>query len=117
MKMNQHTIDATGKPLGRVASEAAMILMGKKKADYAPNVVAPEKVTIINASKAEISDKKLKTKQYENYTGYPGGFDLYSMEHVISKKGYGEVFKLAVYGMLPGNKLRSKMMKNLTIKD
>ncbi len=110
-----HTIDATNKSLGRVASEAATYLMGKHSPQFVRNKVLDTQVTIINASKAKIDAKKLETKEYETYSGYPGGLKLRTMDNVVSKKGYSEVFKIAVYGMLPNNRLRAIMMKNLTI--
>jgi len=109
------TIDAENKIIGRIASEAAMALMGKDKADYQPNVDPTTKVLIENASKAKISQKKLKTKIYTRYTQYPGGLRKRTLEELIEKKGYGEVFRKAVYGMLPDNKLRKLMMNNLEI--
>ncbi len=112
-----HIIDATGKKLGRVASEAARHLLGKNKAEFVKNKVVGCKVEIINASKASIPESKLKDKKYVRYSGYPGGLRAPSMENVIENKGYGEVFKLAVYGMIPSNRLRSTIMKNLSIKE
>lgn len=108
-------IDAQNKPIGRVATEAAMALMGKDKVEYQPNNQPATKVQIENASKAKISQKKLKEKMYTRYTGYPGGLRERTLEELIEKKGYGEVFKKAVYGMLPDNKLRKIMMSNLEI--
>lgn len=110
-----YTLDATGKTPGRLATEAAKLLMGKNDPAYVPNKAPKNKVTIANASKAKISLRKLTTVQYERYSGYPGGFRYQSMDELVAKKGYSEVFKLAVYGMLPGNKLRNGMMKNLTV--
>jgi large subunit ribosomal protein L13 len=110
-----YTIDATNKKLGRVASEAAKILMGKNTVAYKPNVVADAHVTIINASKADINGKKMKDDTYTRYTGFPGGLYTLEMEKVVAKKGYGELFKIAIKGMLPKNKLQSRMLKNLTI--
>ncbi len=112
-----HTIDATGKSLGRTASKAAALLIGKDTAAFARNKPGTNKVEIINTSKAKIDVKKQKTKLYEMYSGYPGGFRTPSMEEVIGKKGYSEVFKLAVYGMIPRNKLRPILMKNLKISE
>jgi large subunit ribosomal protein L13 len=117
MEPVNYTIDAAGKAVGRVATEAAMILMGKNSPDFANNKVLNHKVTIENASKARISPKKMKSTEYAKYSGYPGGLRFETMEKVIADKGYEEVFKRAVYGMLPGNKLRDPRMKNLTITD
>ena len=113
----KHTIDATGKKLGRVASEAAQFLMGKNSPEFRRNIVAENKVEIINVSKAEISDKKKEDKFYEEFSGYPGGLNRNAMKRVIEKQGVAEVFQRAVYGMLPTNKLRAKMIKNLTISE
>lgn len=113
----KYTIDATNRKLGRVASEAASILNGKNTASFARNTVTPTTVVITNASKADISEKKLVQKRYVRYSGYPGGLRNPSMENVIEKKGFSEIFTLAVYGMLPSNKLRAKIMKNLTVKE
>ena len=111
----EHNIDATEKKLGRIASEAAILLMGKNSPDFAKNIVADIKVNIINASNLNLSNKKMETKEYKRYSGYPGGLKIRKMSEVINKKGIGEVVKKAVYGMLPANKLRAKMMKNLII--
>lgn len=113
----KHIIDATNKKLGRVASQTAVFLMGKNKIDFARNKISGSIVEIINGSKVDINDKKLSQKRYARYSGYPGGFKEPSMKNIIDKKGYGEIFKLAVYGMLPSNKLRRKLMKNLIVKE
>ncbi len=112
-----HTIDATEQSIGRVASAAAKILVGKAAAGFTRNNVSPVTVTITNASRAKISEAKLNTKQYKRYSGYPDGLRSDTMAHVISKKGYSEIFRLAVYGMVPSNKLRSRIMKNLIVKE
>jgi large subunit ribosomal protein L13 len=111
----QFTIDATGKRLGRLATEIATILMGKNSPDMAHNVVADVFVKIENADKLHITEKKKTEKKYKRYTGYPGGLREIPMKKVIEKKGYEEVIRKAVYGMLPGNRLRSKRMKRLII--
>lgn len=113
----EHTIDATDKSLGRIATQAAVFLMGKDTPSFQRNVAPAVKVTIENASKAKISAKKMKEKTYKRYSGYPGGLKEMNMEKVIEKKGHEEVFRKAVRGMLPSNKLRPIMMKNLTVKE
>ena len=115
--MKEHTIDATNRAVGRVASEAAMLLMGKDTPAFRKNIVPEVKVTVENASNIKFDPKKLKGKIYQRYSGYPGGRKERTMEEVIEKKGYKGIFEKAVYGMLPGNKLRSVMMKNLIITD
>lgn len=112
-----HTIDATGKILGRVASATAKILMGKTEKDYVANKVADVSVLIENASKTKMTEKRKNETFHTHYTGYPGGLRLESNAKIIGKKGWSELYKLAVYGMLPNNKLRPLMMKRLTIKE
>ncbi len=110
-----YTIDATEKKIGRVASEAASILTGKNSPTFEKNKVSGNKVTIINASKVSIDPRKLLSVEFERYSGYPGGFKSETLAKTIEKKGYGEVFVHAVYNMIPANKLRSIIMKNLTV--
>ncbi len=112
-----YTIDAQNKTIGRVATEAASILMGKNSPDFERHIVSKNKVYITNASQVKISQKKLNQKKYKRYSGYPSGLKERALKEVIVKKGYGEVFRSAVYGMLPSNKLRKPMMKNLFIED
>jgi len=111
----EHTIDASGKSLGRVATQAAVFLMGKDSPAFARNVAPTVKVTIVNASKTKIDPKKMKEKTYQSYSGYPGGRKVINMGKMIEKKGYEEVFRKAVRGMLPSNRLRQVMMKNLIV--
>lgn len=113
----EHIIDANGQALGRVASEAATVLMGKDKTDFAKNVVRNVKVKVINASKLNTSEKKLTQKTYHIYTGYVGNQKSPTLAQVIAKKGYGEAIRIAVKGMLPGNTLRDKRLKNLTVEE
>lgn len=111
----KYTLDAENKKIGRIASQAAVYLMGKNLADFKRNEVADVKVEIKNASKLSVQQTKFETKTYSRYSGYPGGLRQPTMEQVVAKKGYGEVLKEAVSGMLPKNKLRSRMLKNLII--
>ncbi len=111
----EYTIDATEKKLGRVASEAAILLMGKNSADFQKNTVASVKVNVTNTSKLDIDPKKLDNKEYKRYSGYPGGLKIRKMKQVIDKKGFSEILEKAIYGMLPANKLRAVIMKNLAI--
>jgi large subunit ribosomal protein L13 len=108
-------IDAKGKSLGRVASEAAKMLMGKDTPAYEPHLVQGSGVHIVNAGSINLSEKKMKQKQYGRYSGYPGGLRFESLEQVLAKKGFAEAFRKAVYGMLPNNKLRAPMMKKLKV--
>lgn len=115
--MKEHVIDAENKKLGRVASEAAAILIGKDSVEFAKNKVAPVKVVINNASKADITDKKKTEKTYTRYSGFPGGLKKPTMKKVLEKKGYTEIFRKAVNGMLPKNKLQTPRLKNLTVNE
>ncbi|KKT75054.1 MAG: 50S ribosomal protein L13 [Parcubacteria group bacterium GW2011_GWB1_44_7] len=115
--MKNVTIDATGRTLGRIASEAAYILMGKNEPDYQPNIAGKTIVTITNASKIKVTEKKLTQKMYERYSGYPGGLKFLSLKEVVARKGFSEALRLAVYGMLPANKLRPLRMKRLKISE
>lgn len=110
-----HTIDATNRTLGRVASEAAHALMGKRSVHFAKNITLPIKVVIENASKLHLPERRVKGKVYTRYTGYPGGLFETRMDELIVKKGIAEVVKKTVDGMIPRNKLRTGRMKNLTI--
>ena len=112
---SEHTIDAKNRTIGRVASEAANFLMGKDMASFVRNAAPKVKVNIVNASKTKVTQKKMIEKVYYSFSGYPGGRKGESLEKVLSKKGFNEVYINAVYGMLPKNKLRKLMMKNLHI--
>lgn len=109
------TIDAAGTTVGRVASKAAMALMGKDAATFERHIMTGGKVTIMNAGKIKIDPRKLDTVKYAQYSGYPGGLRYETLAQVLEKKGIEEVLRRAVYGMLPGNKLRPEIMKNLTV--
>lgn len=109
-----HTIDAAGKRLGKVATEAATILIGKDQPNFAKHVVADVKVKIENASKLDIPEKK-KGEIYQSYSGYPGGRREETLEHLGKRLGYSEVVRRTINGMLPKNKLQSIIMKNLEV--
>ena len=111
----KYTLDAENQGIGRVATQAAVYLMGKNLPSFARNAIPDVKVVILNTRKAVIDDKKMETKTYSRYSGYPGGLRQPTMAQVIGKHGHSEIFKNAVYGMLPKNKLRDVMMNNLTI--
>ena len=112
-----YTLDATGQSLGRLASEAASILLGKKSVHYRQNEVLPIEVVITNASKLAMTERRIANKEYTHYTGYPGGLRTTSMAMMMDKKGISEVLRKTVDGMIPRNKLRKERMKRLTITD
>lgn len=113
----KHTLDATGKKPGRLATEIAVLLMGKNRTDFSKNTIPDIEVEVENASKLSLDPKKLVDKKYATHSGYPGALKLQSMEKMVASKGAKEVLRKAILGMLPKNKLRPRMMKNLTIKD
>lgn len=110
-------ISAKGRSLGRVATEAARILMGKDTPHFSPNLAPRVRLTITDVSTLTITPVKRGQKTYARYSGYPGGLKKDTMDDVITKKGIQEVFRLAVYGMLPANKLRAPRMKALVLVD
>lgn len=117
MKNTMKTIDATGRTLGRVASEVAMSLMGKTKATFERNIYSGFPVRVVNASKLRITAKKLDEIYHLRYSGIPGGLRILKGAQTAEKKGLKELIRLATYQMLPKNKLRRIMMKNLKIED
>jgi large subunit ribosomal protein L13 len=120
MKNSKHDIkiiDAQGRTLGRVASEVAMSLMGKTKATFERNKYSGVPVTVKNASKLKITEKKLDQIYHTRYSGIPGGLRIISGTETRDKMGLRELIKLATFQMLPDNKLRREMMKHLTIEN
>ncbi|MBI1974343.1 MAG: 50S ribosomal protein L13 [Candidatus Zambryskibacteria bacterium] len=112
----KYTIDAKNKVPGRIATEVAVLLMGKNRTDFARNRIPKVEVEVLNSDSMKLDAKKLKAKKYYSHSGYPGSLKIRSQEQIVRTKGAGEVLRRAVYGMLPKNKLRSRMMKNLKIK-
>ncbi len=112
-----YMIDAKGKRLGQVAGEAARYLMGKDSVSFARNIAPKITVRITNAGGLSLDPRKLSQKTYSSYSGYPGGLKIAPMKNVVAKKGYREIFRKAVKGMLPKNKLQQVMMNNLVIEE
>lgn len=111
------TLDAQNKKLGRLATEIAVLLMGKDQTDFARNKIPNREVKVTNASKMDIEERKLQSKEYKRYSGYPGGLTHERMDALVGRKGYGEALRIAVKGMLPKNKLQAQMLKNLVIEE
>lgn len=109
-----YILDATDKPLGRVATEAAKLLRGKHKPTYTPNMDAGDHVIIINCDQVVLTGKKLDQKMYRYHTGYVGGLKEITYREMMAKKPE-EVVSHAVSGMLCKNKLRSRMMTRLRV--
>lgn len=112
-----YTIDATDRTLGRVASEAAHALLGKRSVHFAKNQAMPITVVIENASKLHLPLRRVQGKVYTRYTGYRAGLRETRMDVMIEKKGIAEVVKKTVDGMIPRNKLRAPRMKHLIVND
>jgi len=112
-----YKIDASGKKLGRVASEVAAILLGKASPDFQKNKIADVKVEVINSSKLDITEKKARTKVYASYSGYPGGLRKRTLSEVVAKGGYTEVLEKAVTGMIHNTRLKKDCLKNLIVKE
>lgn len=110
-----YTIDATDRTLGRVASEAAHALLGKRSVHFTKNMALPVTVVIENASKLHLPERRTKGKVYTHYTGYPDGLRSIRMDVMIDKKGIADVVKKTVDGMIPRNRLRAPRMKNLIV--
>ena len=108
------TFDVKNKSLGRAASETAYLLRGKNSPSFTPNKIPENKVKIINLVQIKFSEKKKEQKTYKRYSGYPGGLKETTAKKIFEEKPE-VVFKKAVWGMLPKNKLRKFMIKNLII--
>jgi len=112
-----YTIDATGKRLGRVASEAAKYLMGKDRVSFTRQSAPAVSVVIEHASKLMLTEKKSAFTTYARYSGYQGGLKIENLKSLSTRLGYPGAIRRAVRGMLPNNKLRPGMLKRLTITD
>jgi len=112
-----HTLDASDRKLGRLSSEVAEKLMGKDSVNFTRRKAPDVTVQVQNASQLDISDKKRNNKTYVSHSDYPGGQKEVTADTVIKQHGYGELIRRAVYGMLPDNKLRDQMMKNLQVSE
>ncbi len=109
-----YVLDAEGKTLGRLATEAAMILRGKKKPTYTPFLDTGDYVIVINAEKIQVTGKKAKEKIYKHHTGYPGGLREITFEK-LQAKDPEEIIRHAVKGMMPKGPLGRQMYKKLKV--
>ena len=109
-----YVLDASDKPLGRVASEAARLLRGKHKPTFTPHIDTGDHVIVINAEKAILTGKKLDQKYYYHHSGYPGGLKEVKYKDLMAKKPVLAVEK-AVKGMLPHNSLGRATAKKLKV--
>ncbi|MED4600330.1 50S ribosomal protein L13 [Paenibacillus validus] len=109
-----YIIDATGKTLGRLASEAAAILRGKHKPEFTPHVDTGDFVIVINAEKIHLTGKKLQNKKYYRHSLYPGGLKVATAQELLNTKPE-RVLESAIHGMLPKNRLGSRLKTKLNV--
>jgi large subunit ribosomal protein L13 len=109
-----YIVDASGKILGRLASEIALRLRGKHKAIYTPHVDTGDFIVVVNAEKIKLTGKKLTDKIYYSYSGYPGGLSETPAGKMLAKKPEN-LIRMAVAGMLPKNNLGRRMLKKLKV--
>ncbi len=114
IKREWHLIDVKDQVLGRISTKIAGLLMGKSKPYFVRNLDCGDYVVVINAKEVKVTGKKETQKKYYRYSGYPGGFKAEALQDLRKRKPT-EVIKHAVSGMLPQNRLKSKMLKRLLI--
>ena len=107
-------VDAKDKVLGRLSTRIAKILQGKTKATYSPNFLCGDKVIVINAKHIKITGNKLENKNYDRYSGYPGGIKEISLKR-LQEKNPSRVLYCAIRGMLPKTLLAKRMIRGLKI--
>ena len=114
VKKEWWVIDASNHTLGRLASEIASILRGKRKPIFTPNVDTGDFVVVVNAEKIVVTGKKLTDKMYHSHSGYPGGLKTTSLEKLLKEKP-ARVIENAVWGMIPRNTLGRKQITKLKV--
>ncbi len=114
IKQDWYIVDATGKTLGRLATEIAHRLRGKHKPEYTPSMDVGDYIVVINAKNVRVSGNKDKAKTYYQYSGYPGGMKAETFEKLLVRKPE-TVIEKAVKGMLPRGPLGRKMYRKLKV--
>lgn len=114
VKRDWFVIDADGKTLGRMASEIALRLRGKHKAEYTPHVDTGDFIVVVNAGKIKVTGNKANDKMYYRHTGYPGGIREENFAKLVARKPE-RVIEIAVKGMLPHNPLGRAMLRKLKV--
>lgn len=114
IQRNWHLIDAKGQILGRLAVEISTKLRGKSKPNFIPYLDMGDFVVVTNAKDIKVSGKKAQDKKYYSHSMYPGGLKTKTFGDLLESKPE-EIIKHAVKGMLPNNKLRSKLLKKLYV--
>ena len=111
---NWLVVDATGKTLGRLATEIANVLRGKRKPEYTPHCDVGDFVIVVNAEKVSVTGNKRQEKRYYRHSGFPGGLRSRTFEEMIARRPE-EVLRLAVKGMLPRTRLGRQQLRKLKI--
>jgi large subunit ribosomal protein L13 len=109
-----HLIDATDQVLGKLATQAAQLLMGKHKPMFSKHIDTGDNVVVINAAKVKVTGNKMKQKLYYRHSGYPGGLKSTNLEKLMETHPE-RVIEYAVKGMIPHNKLGAQMIKKLRV--
>ena len=107
-------VDATGLTLGRLSTQIADVLRGKRKPTYTPHIDTGDFVVVINAEKISVTGKKLEDKLYYRHSGYPGGLKSRTLAEMLERRPE-EVIRIAVKGMLPRNRLARKQLTKLKV--
>jgi len=111
---NWYVVDASGKTLGRLATQIADALRGKRKPEYTPHIDTGDFVIVVNAEKISVTGDKRSAKLYHRHSGYPGGLKTRTLQEMLDRRPE-EVIRLAVKGMLPRNRLARKQLTKLKI--
>jgi large subunit ribosomal protein L13 len=111
---NWLVVDATGKTLGRLATQIADVLRGKRKPEYTPHIDVGDFVVVVNAEKVSVTGNKLQAKLYRRHSGYPGGLRSRTLAEMLERRPE-EVIRLAVKGMLPRNRLGRAQLRKLKV--
>lgn len=109
-----YVVDASGKHLGRLASDVARVLRGKHKPQYTPNIDVGDFVIVVNASRVGVTGNKLRDKMYYRHSGYPGGLKTETLSQLLRRRPE-RVIELAVKGMLPDTRLGDAMFRKLKV--
>jgi large subunit ribosomal protein L13 len=111
---NWLVVDANGQTLGRLATQIADVLRGKRKPTYTPHIDTGDFVIVVNAEKIAVTGKKLTDKLYYRHSGYPGGLKSRTLQEMLDRRPE-EVIRIAVKGMLPKNRLARKQLTKLKV--
>jgi large subunit ribosomal protein L13 len=114
IQKREYKINASERVLGRLASEIAVVLREKNSAKFLPYVTPKNEVIVFNTDKIKVTGKKMKQKVYRHHTGYPGGLKEENLRKLFGRDSR-QVLWRAVYGMLPKNRTRDKIIKNLKL--